>query len=62
MNFSDAKVVYLAKAGFNSVVPDDNRSTFTNNSFAILRDAQGNRLGVVVESSKGFRVDLPKRK
>ena len=62
MTFRDATLIYQAKMHWTGFEPDPDKSTFRNDSFAILRDMNGRRLGVVVEAHNRFTVDLPKRR
>ena len=61
MTIDTARIVYSLKAGNLAIYADPAQSKMLSPRVAILKNWDGRRLACVVESKKGFTVDLVKK-
>jgi hypothetical protein len=61
MTIGDAVSIYGTKMGINSRTVDYSKSQVLNPRMVILKDCDGNRLACIVESKKGYTIDVVKK-
>jgi hypothetical protein len=60
MTINTATIVYAAKAGQNATYVSPWNSQQLGNNIIILKDSYNHRIAAVIESKRGFVVDIPK--
>ena len=68
MNISDAMVVYYVRYGEKAGAVNTSKSSLLksknglrNDKIAILKDSDGRRLACVIETKKGYTIDVVKK-